>query len=146
MNFGISIILKKNQLKMSLNFLSQLSLQVHNVAVAIPAADAFKNAGSATGTDTTAVIQYFSNPNSTKRIVIFGHTHVAKIKMYNNNNGQKCIYANSGTWIDDSPNGSKMNFVVITPQSNNVDSQTLVTLYNFENELATEMAKDSLRL
>ena len=29
MNFGISIILKKNQLKMSLNFLSQLSLQVH---------------------------------------------------------------------------------------------------------------------
>lgn len=28
MNFGISIILKKNQLKMSLNFLSQLSLQV----------------------------------------------------------------------------------------------------------------------
>lgn len=27
MNFGISIILKKNQLKMSLNFLSQLSLQ-----------------------------------------------------------------------------------------------------------------------
>ena len=30
MNFGISIILKKNQLKMSLNFLSQLSLQVHS--------------------------------------------------------------------------------------------------------------------
>src|SRR5690554_1775201 len=29
MNFGISIILKKNQLKMSLNFLSQLSLQDH---------------------------------------------------------------------------------------------------------------------
>ncbi|HHX68369.1 MAG TPA: hypothetical protein GX708_10005 [Gallicola sp.] len=31
MNFGISIILKKNQLKMSLNFLSQLSLQVQCV-------------------------------------------------------------------------------------------------------------------
>ncbi|NLD05451.1 MAG: FtsX-like permease family protein [Synergistaceae bacterium] len=30
MNFGISIILKKNQLKMSLNFLSQLSLQVQS--------------------------------------------------------------------------------------------------------------------
>jgi hypothetical protein len=29
MNFGISIILKKNQLKMSLNFMSQISLQVH---------------------------------------------------------------------------------------------------------------------
>ena len=118
----------------------------NNVAVAISAADAFKYAGSATGTDTTAVIQYFSNPNSTKRVVIFGHTHVAKIKMYNNYNGQKSIYANSGTWIDENPDGSTMNFVVITPQSNDTDSQTLVTLYNFQNELATEMAKDSLRL
>ena len=38
MNFGISIILKKNQLKMSLNFMSQISLQVqltkkiHNIS------------------------------------------------------------------------------------------------------------------
>lgn len=118
----------------------------NNVAVAIPAADAFKYAWSATGTDTTAVIQYFSNPNSTKRVVIFGHTHVAKIKMYNNYNGQKSIYANSGTWIDENPDGSTMNFVVITPQSNDTDSQTLVTLYNFANEMGTEMAKDSLRL
>ena len=33
MNFGISIILKKNQLKMSLNFLSQLSLQDHTFSM-----------------------------------------------------------------------------------------------------------------
>ncbi len=118
----------------------------NNVAVAISAADAFEYAGPASGTDTMAVVQYFSNPNSTKRIVVFGHTHEAKINTYNNYNGQKSIYANSGTWIDDNPNGSTMNFVVITPQSDNTDSQTLVTLYYFTNELITEIAKDSLQL
>jgi UDP-2,3-diacylglucosamine pyrophosphatase LpxH len=119
---------------------------LNNVAVTIPAADAFKFAASSTGTDTMSVIQYFSNPNSTKRIIIFGHSHVAKIKTYNNCNGQKSIYANSGTWIDENPNGSSMNFIVITPQSDNTDSQTFVTLYNFADEVETVMTKDSLHL
>lgn len=118
----------------------------NNVAVAISAADAFEYAGPASGTDTMAVVQYFSNPNSTKRIVVFGHTHEAKINTYNNYNGQKSIYANSGTWIDDNLNGSTMNFVVITPQSDTTNSQTLVTLYSFTTELITEIAKDSLQL
>jgi hypothetical protein len=39
-----------------------------------------------------------------------------------------------------------MNFVIINPQSNNDAAQTYVTLYNFENEAVTEMAKGSLRL
>ena len=39
-----------------------------------------------------------------------------------------------------------MNFVIITPQSDDVDSQAVVTVYNFENEVITEMEKDSLRL
>ena len=38
-----------------------------------------------------------------------------------------------------------MNFVVITPQSSDASSQTLVKLYNFENEVVTEMAEDSIR-
>lgn len=120
---------------------------LNNVAVTIPAADAFKYAGSPTGTDTMAVIQYFSNPNSMKRIVVFGHSHAAKINTYKNHNGQKAIYANSGTWIDNNPNGmSTMDFIVINPQSDDTDSQTFVTLYNFANEVVTEMAKDSLQL
>jgi len=118
----------------------------NNVAVTITAADAFKYAALTTGTDTMAVIQYFSNPNSTKRIVIFGHSHKAKIKEYNNYSGQKSIYANSGTWIDDNPSGSTMDFVVITPQNNKTDSQTFVTLYNFADEVEMVMAKDSLQL
>jgi hypothetical protein len=38
-----------------------------------------------------------------------------------------------------------MNFVVITPQNNDASSQTLVKLYNYEGEVVTKMAEDSLR-
>jgi len=85
------------------------------------------------------------NPNSNKRIVVFGHTHDAKIISSENYNGQKSIYANSGTWIDHNPNKTTMNFVVITPQNDDASSQTYVKLYNFENEVVTIMAEDSLR-
>ena len=61
------------------------------------------------------------------------------------NNGKKSIYANSGTWVDNNPGHTSMNFVVITPQSSDASSQTLVKLYNFENEVVTEMAEDSIR-
>ena len=76
------------------------------------------------------------NPNSDKRIVVFGHTHQSKISAAQNYANEKCIYANSGTWIDNNPNMTTMktmHFVVITPQSVNASSQTLVKLYNFEN-------------
>lgn len=119
----------------------------NNVTVPISSADAFKYAAASTmGTDTMAVIQYFSNPKSTKRIIIFGHTHVAKIKAYKNYQGQKSIYANSGTWIDNNPSGFTMNFIVITPQKDNTNSQTYVTLYHFANKIGTIMAQDSLKL
>lgn len=113
----------------------------------ITAGEAIAFAGSSSGTDTMAVIQYFQNPVSDKRIVIFGHSHCAKIKSYLNHDQQKSIYANSGTWLDHNLNGSTtMNFIVITPQSSDAASQTYVNLYNFENKVVTLMAKDSVRL
>jgi UDP-2,3-diacylglucosamine pyrophosphatase LpxH len=118
---------------------------LNHVAVNIPVAQAIANASSAEETDSQAKIQYFMNPNSDKRIVIFGHTHVAKIISSNNYNGQKSIYANSGTWIDNNPKLTTMNFVVITPQNNDASSQTYVKLYNFEGGVVTKMAEDSLR-
>jgi len=117
---------------------------LNKVAVNIPVAQAIAKASSAEETDDQATVQYFMNPNSDKRIVIFGHTHVAKISSSNNYNGQKSIYANSGTWIDHNPNLTTMNFIVITPQNTDVSSQTHVKLYNFENEVITKMAEDSL--
>jgi UDP-2,3-diacylglucosamine pyrophosphatase LpxH len=118
---------------------------INNVAVHIPATLAIANQNNVDGIDSLANTEYFSNPNSNKRIVVFGHTHVAKIIPFTNN-GIKSIYANSGTWIDNnSGSGSTtMNFVVITPQKIDASSQTLVKLYNFENEVVTKMAEDSL--
>lgn len=118
---------------------------LNHVAINIPVAQAISNASSAEETDSQASVQYFMNPNSDKRIVVFGHTHVAKIISSDNYNGQKSIYANSGTWIDHNPNLTTMNFIVITPQNTDESSQTYVKLYNFENEVVTKMAEDSLR-
>jgi len=118
---------------------------LNHVSVNIPVTQAIAKASSAEETDNQAVVQYFMNPNSDKRIVIFGHTHVAKISSSNNYNGQKSIYANSGTWIDHNPKLTTMNFIVITPQNANTSSRTYVKLYNFEGEVVTKMAEDSLR-
>lgn len=121
--------------------------QAHNnVAVDIPVSQAIANAAKAGESDLQARNQYFLNPQSDARIVIFGHTHDPKIIASNNHKGQKSIYANTGTWIDhNSVATTIMSFVVITPQSEKEDSFTHVKLYNFENEIVTQMARDSLR-
>lgn len=119
---------------------------INHVPVNIPVAEAIINAASNSQTDNQADVQYFKNPNSNKRIVIFGHTHDAKIISSVNYNGLKSIYANSGTWIDHNTlAATTMNFVVVTPQNAEASSQTHVKIYNFENEVVTIMAEDSLR-
>ena len=118
---------------------------LNHVAVNIPIAHAMRYVADAAETDRQAELQYFMNPNSNMRIVVFGHTHMAKISSSNNHKGQKSIYANSGTWIDRNPKLTTMNFVVITLQNADVSSQTLVKLYNFEGERVTKMAENSLR-
>ncbi len=118
---------------------------LNHVAVTIPVAQAMRYVGAAAETDRQSVLQYFMNPGSDKRIVVFGHTHDAKINSSNNHNGQKSIYANSGTWIDRNPKLTTMNFVVITLQNADASSYTYVKLYNFEGEVVTKMAEDSLR-
>jgi hypothetical protein len=117
---------------------------INNVAVHIPFAQALANQVNFDSIDVQANVQYFKNPNSNIRIVVFGHTHIAKIIPYTNY-GKKSIYANSGTWVDNNPGYTTMNFVVITPQSSDVSSKTYVKLYNFEGEVVTEMAEDSIR-
>lgn len=118
---------------------------LNNVPVHTATARAIDLANSATETDYQASLQYFMNPASDKRIVVFGHTHEPKILASKNYDNKKSIYANSGTWIDHNPKKTTMNFVVITPQSNNIFSKTFVKLYNFENEVVTKMAEDYLR-
>ena len=118
---------------------------INHVPVNIPTSEAIMNAAVNSETDKQADVQYFLNPNSNKRIVIFGHTHEAKIIPSLNYKGEKTIYANSGTWIDKNPNLTTMNFVVITPQNSNPSSQTYVKVYNYMGNNITKMAADSLR-
>ncbi|OFX31357.1 MAG: hypothetical protein A2W90_06525 [Bacteroidetes bacterium GWF2_42_66] len=119
---------------------------LNHVAVNIPIAQAIANAAKSSESEDQAKNQYFLNPNSDKRIVIFGHTHDPKIIVSEDHYGQKAIYANSGTWIDhNSIANTTMNFVVVTLQNADASSQTVVKLYNFENEVVTKMAEDSLR-
>ncbi|MCX6162247.1 MAG: metallophosphoesterase [Ignavibacteriae bacterium] len=117
----------------------------NSVPIHINTGLAIDSVNSSTWTDYQATSQYFMNSNSDKRIVLFGHTHQPKIAASQNYVNEKCIYANSGTWIDKNPNMTTMHFVVITPQSVNDSSQTLVKLYNFENEVVTKMDENSLR-
>jgi predicted phosphodiesterase len=105
---------------------------------------AITNAGNGRALDDEAKNQYFLNPASDKRIIVFGHSHQPKIITSQNTSGEKSIYANDGTWIDHNPLGSGRTFIVITPQDTNPSSQTFVRLYNFENDVITEMAEEYL--
>lgn len=119
--------------------------KINHVAIDIPTDRAIKYVAEPKELDTQAAIQYFTNPDSDKRIVIFGHTHVAKMATSYDTDGKKTIYANSGTWIDKNPGSTTMDFVVISPQGSNPSSQTTVKLYNFQEEIVTKMAEESLR-
>jgi len=117
----------------------------NHVAVHSTTTHAIDSVLSNTDIDNQANLQYFMNPSSDKRIVVFGHTHQPRMVEDVSYDGKKCIYANSGTWIDVNPKQTTMNFVVITPQNTDESSQTYVKLYNFENEVVTQMAVSSTR-
>jgi UDP-2,3-diacylglucosamine pyrophosphatase LpxH len=120
--------------------------ELNSVAVEIPAEQAIENVSKASETDFQAKNQYFLNKDSNKRIVIFGHTHDAKIITSYNYNGEKSIYANSGTWIDkNNAAPTSMNFIVITPQNSNIFSKTFVRLYRYNNGSPVMMDEDSVR-
>lgn len=118
----------------------------NHVAVPFPVAQALADAVPDAGTDIQATLQYFANPASDVRIVVFGHTHNALLSATENAASRKAIYANAGTWIDRNPGLTTMNFVVITPQDADERSLTEVKVYNFEDEVMTEMAADAVRL
>jgi UDP-2,3-diacylglucosamine pyrophosphatase LpxH len=106
----------------------------NKVNVLIPTSDAINNANDNGFTDGMSDMQYFSNPNSDARIILFGHTHVAKITPYSthkNDKNEKAIYVNSGTWIDTNPVGPTMTFVVLIPRKNKTSIPAFVNLYQY---------------
>ncbi|GAB1444260.1 hypothetical protein MASR2M39_31100 [Ignavibacteriales bacterium] len=103
--------------------------EINGVTAKIPAADAILGANDDDLTDLQSKYQYFDTDPS-KRIVIFGHTHKAKIVPFENLKGQKTVYANSGTWIDHSLNYPNSTFVVVT-EGGSDSPLTFVNLYQY---------------
>jgi UDP-2,3-diacylglucosamine pyrophosphatase LpxH len=114
---------------------------LNNVAVKIPVREALMKAASSAETDNQAVVQYFHNPASDKRIVIFGHTHESRVIPSETHDGKSAVYVNSGTWIDKNNNLPTMTFVVIAPQG----SSRHAGLYHYSHEGAITTL-DTLKL
>lgn len=91
--------------------------------------------------DDQASVQYFQNPLSNIRFVLFGHTHKPMIKSYTNLKNEACLYANSGSWEDQKTrdkneeidqDAKKMYFVVIAPiKSDKKKLQVLLYQYRY---------------
>lgn len=103
----------------------------NRVAVPIPTITAIEQSDSANGTDEMSNVQYFSNANSNKRVVIFGHSHEARILSYTTNDNKRAVYANSGTWIDNNKSNPTMTFVVLIPPKDQSSNLLFVNLYQY---------------
>lgn len=103
----------------------------NRVAVPIPTITAIEQSDSVEGTDDMSDVQYFSNANSNKRVVIFGHSHVARILSYTTTDNKKAVYANSGTWIDNNKSNPTMTFVVLIPPKDQSSNLLFVNLYQY---------------
>jgi UDP-2,3-diacylglucosamine pyrophosphatase LpxH len=92
---------------------------LNGVPVKIDLKDAIIKATDRGFIDSQAKTQYFDR-DASRKIVVFGHTHVVRILPFTNLKGENTIYANSGTWIDNAQGYPTMTFVVITAP--NIDS------------------------
>ncbi len=102
---------------------------LNRIAVKIPVRDAITQSASAAETDNQAIVQYFKNPKSHTRIVVFGHSHEARIIPSETHDGKTAVYVNSGTWIDKNEMPT-MTFVAITPRG----SARHIGLYHYSPE------------
>jgi UDP-2,3-diacylglucosamine pyrophosphatase LpxH len=113
---------------------------LNRVAVRIPVRDAIIKAAAAAETDNQAVVQYFHNPKSNTRIVVFGHSHEPRMIPAKTHDGKPAVYVNSGTWIDKNAMPT-MTFVVITPKA----AARHVGLYHYSHE-GTTTTMDSMEV
>lgn len=104
---------------------------VNNVRVLTPFEVAVEEIKMIQSTDRQAKEQYFNIDRCTE-VVVFGHSHDAKIIKYNNCCNKEKIYANSGTWIDNNISSTTTaNFVVITTDCYN---KKLVDVYVYNED------------
>ena len=123
-------------------------LAYNNVPVVTSARDAIPGSLRTEFLDGMASVQYFQNKSSNVRIVVFGHTHMPMLKSFTNANGETCIYANSGTWIDKKIKSGEtvdqdvqnMDFIVIAPQAADA---SMVKIERFQYRRGTHVSMES---
>lgn len=90
---------------------------INLVPVKMPYLAAVLSGGVDPVLDSFAPYQYFDNPQSDKRIVVFGHTHKGLMNRFETEDKGDCLYANTGCWIDDrwcdSPAVTSLTYVVL---------------------------------
>ncbi len=102
---------------------------LNRVAVKIPAKRAIQGAAPASELDSQAEYQYFQNPESNKKIVVFGHSHEPRLIRSKTCGGQDTVYVNTGTWIDRNAMPT-MTFAAIIPKKDG----EFVGLYRYTPE------------
>lgn len=75
--------------------------EIDKVGVKIPYMVSVLAGGVDEVLDSMAPLEFFDNPNSNKRVVIFGHTHKGIIERFKTCDKGDCLYANTGCWIDE---------------------------------------------
>lgn len=101
------------------------------VSVKIPLEEAVPKAALSSHLDDQSKVQFFDNPGSDKRIVIFGHSHEARVISSLDETSKKHVYVNSGTWID--KNNCSKTFVVIAPPKKD-SAPCFVSLYQYNSD------------
>lgn len=113
---------------------------INKVKFPINLKDAITGSVSIEYTDSQAAKQYFDNEATTK-LVVFGHTHDAKIKKMTNIAGDDVIYANSGTWIDHFQNLPTKTYLIIKPS----DKEIIVGLYQVADDgSSTKLSEEKI--
>lgn len=102
------------------------------VPVKIPVEEAVLKGAFASHLDDQSMLQFFNNPQSDKRIVIFGHSHEARVITSFNEKLEKNVYVNSGTWIDS--NSCSMTFVSITPPKDDDTNTVFINLCQYTED------------
>jgi hypothetical protein len=103
------------------------------VQIKIATDEAILKGALASHLDDQSNVQFFNNQNSDKKIVVFGHSHEARIITSIKDKNVKNVYANSGTWIDKCKHPT-MTFVTIIPSKTGNPSPTYVGLYQYLSE------------
>ncbi|MBP7507010.1 MAG: metallophosphoesterase [Prolixibacteraceae bacterium] len=124
-----------------------------NVPVMTPVIKAMQGSLKTSFLDSMSYVQYFQNIDSKARIVVFGHTHAPMLKSFTNTNGEACIYANSGTWIDKKIKNNEvvdqdvenMDFIVIAPQATD-SSMVKVELFKYHRGKHISIESKSIKL